>query len=356
MADSCSNWWHCPFYFAVSIILALIAITASIHHLPQLNQQIPPPQTHLPHNLSFAASLALRKHGFTAIATILQISPELFLSSPETTIFAIQDSAFPNVSSHPSLMKKLLKYHTCPIKLPMQELFKNPNGTCFSTLVPHRSIAITKIDPKQNGPNSIEINNVSITHPDLFLGGPISIHGVLWPFSSLPANETDPDWEITQPPVCDDSNGRTFKNPVEWNRVVRFMSPNGYESFPIRLHSVVDGILRDHPGLNSVTIFDPLDFMFVTLSLPLLDRMVRFHMIPQRLTYVELGSLPEKSILVTLVPGRNLVITKTAYYSKRRRVAINGVEILAPDSFSSEHFVIHGVSRAFSMRMGELSS
>ncbi|KAG5545471.1 hypothetical protein RHGRI_017834 [Rhododendron griersonianum] len=348
MADSCSHWWHCPFYFAMSITLALIAISASIH----LNQT-PSPQTPLPHNLSFAASLALRRHGFAATATLLQISPELLLSSPETTLFAIRDSAFSNISAHPDSMKQLLKYHACPFRLPMGELSKNLNGTCFSTLVPRKSIAITGIDPKQGRPSSTEINNVLITHPDLFLGGPISIHGVLGPFSTLPVNETDRDWEITQPSVCNSSgikisSAGEFKNTVEWNRIVSFMSSNGFVSFAIRLRSVLDGILVDYPDLNTVTIFAPLDFLFVTPSWPLLDRMVRFHMVPQRLTFVELAPLPEKSILSTLVPGGNLVITRNAY-PERRAVAVNGVEIVAPDSFTSEHFVVHGIAGAFTM-------
>ncbi|KAI8009014.1 Fasciclin-like arabinogalactan protein 21 [Camellia lanceoleosa] len=338
MATSCSHWWHCPFYFAMSVILAIMAISASTHSTP--NNSIPLNQSIIPNHLSFNASRALRRHGFNAIATLLQIYPEIFLSSPQSTIFAIPDTAISNASAHPNMLKQLIKYHTSPSKLPIHELLKKPQGTCLTTLVHQKNIAITKIDPKQG---SIEINNVLISHPDLFLERPISIHGVLAPFSSLLG--FDRDWEITQSPICESKNSSESKNIVEWTHMVRLLSFNGFVSFAIGLHSVLDGILRDHPGLNSVTIFAPPEFIFVASSWPLLDRIVRFHMVPERFTFSELASLPEKSSLRTLVSDRKLMITTNS----KRGLTINGVEIAAPDIFSSEHFVIHGISRAFSM-------
>ncbi|KAF5948424.1 hypothetical protein HYC85_014381 [Camellia sinensis] len=161
--------------------------------------------------------------------------------------------------------------------LPIHELLKKPHCTCLTTLVHQKNIAITKIDPKQG---SIEINNVLISHPDLFLETPISIHGVLAPLSSLLG--FDRDWETIQSPICESKNSSESTNMVEWTHMVRLLSSNGFVSFAIGLHSVLDGILQDHQGLNSVTIFAPPEFIFVASSWPLLDRIVRFHMVPER--------------------------------------------------------------------------
>ncbi|XP_059664576.1 fasciclin-like arabinogalactan protein 21 [Cornus florida] len=341
MATSCSHWWHAPIYFAMSITLAVIAISASTpRNSISSNQPIK-------HELSLNASLALRKNGFNVIATLLQVSPEIFLSSPESTIFAIQDSAISKVSVPPWVMKQLLQYHTSPSKISMQDLFKKPKGTCLPTLVHRKNIAITKINRKRP---SIEINNVSISHPNMFLEGPISIHGVLGPFSSLHFHK---NWDIIQSPICDFnhsmvSNSSVSEEMVEWTRVVRLLSSKGLVSFSIGLNSVLDGILRDYPHLNSVTIFAPMDLVFVSSPSPLLDRIVRFHILPKRFTYIELASLPEKTSLRTLIPDKGLEITGCVNFTKV--LAINGVEITAPDIFSSNKFQIHGIPRAFDMQ------
>ncbi|KAL6958284.1 hypothetical protein U1Q18_001411 [Sarracenia purpurea var. burkii] len=359
MATSCSHWWHCPVYFALSVTLAAIAVSEYIHSIPAAINPHPafnphpissPNQTNNITHTTFIASRALQKHGFNAIATLLQLYPQLFLSSSQSTIFAIQDpSIFNKFPAQSKPMKLLLKYHTSPFKLPMAKLSKNPQGTCFPTLLPQKHIAITKTDPKSG---SIEINNVLISHPDLFLDKHLSIHGVLGPFSSLNLRDIDEDWEIKQPRICDAKRGEIeSKNPINWTHIIRFLSSNGFVTFTIRLQSALDAILRDYPDLNSVTIFAPLDFLFVTPSWPLLDRTVRFHVLPKRFTYNELSSLPEKTSIKTLVPDKNLVITTSnaRAYSKRVVVAINGVEVAAPDSFSSKNFAIHGISRAFSL-------
>lgn len=49
------------------------------------------------------------------------------------------------------------------------------------------------------------------------------------------------------------------------------------------------------------------------------------------------------SSLRTLVPGSRLQISKAS----SSNLAINGVEITRPDLFSSNNFVVHGISRDF---------
>ncbi|KAM7495173.1 hypothetical protein LguiB_029782 [Lonicera macranthoides] len=334
--------------------LATIAITttttttttSSRHSNPTIQQSI------TKHDISSNASLALRSHGFNTIATLLQISPELFLSSPQSTIFAIQDHSISNSSFPPWVIKSLLQYHTSPSNLSIKHLLNKPQGTCLPTLVPHKNIKITKIGPN---PGSIEINNVLISHPDLFLQGPISIHGVIGPFLNI--NGVDQDLDFTKSPICRTNHSlaskitkpKKHKNVmIEWQRIVQLLSSNGFVSLAIGLHSVLDGIVQDYADLSSVTIFAPPHLAFVASSSPLLDRIVRFHIVRKRVSFSELGLLPKKAPLKTLVADKNLHIT--ASFNLTKIVAINRVKINAPDIFSSRRFIIHGISRAFDVK------
>ncbi|KAK6117608.1 hypothetical protein DH2020_048655 [Rehmannia glutinosa] len=319
---SCSHWWHGPFYLVMSITLVYIAFTSTNHSRPE--SPLPPA-----HGLAFNASRALRRHGgFHITATLLQISPELFLSGPESTLFAIRDSAISNLTVPPWAMRQLLRYHAAPSALPMAALVKKPPGFCFKTLLDNKNLIITKNDP-QSG--SIKINNVSISDPDLFLEGPFSIHGVSGPF------------DVDQSPPCDqitfpESNG-TDHLPVDWTRIVRLLSSNGFISFAIGLNSVLDNNIFEN--LRCVTIFAPPNSGFISSTSPFLDRIVRVHILPQSFTYVEL-SAADNSSLMTLVPGYNLTVDKFS-----GNLGINGVEITRPDLFLSEKFVLHGISREF---------
>ncbi|KAL2248637.1 fasciclin-like arabinogalactan protein 21 [Sesamum indicum] len=323
---SCSHWWHAPLYLAMSITLAFIAITTTKESTP--DDALPSG-----HHLAFNASRALRLHGgFHITATLLQISPELFFSGPESTIFAIQDSAISNLSIPPWAMRQLVRFHATPSALPMAELFKKPPGFCMNTLVGDKNLVITKNDA---GTGSVMINNVLVSQPDLFLEGRVSVHGVLGPFDM-----------ILSPP-CGFSNRSSIlvsnatDQAVEWRKIVRLLNSNGFVSFAIGLNSALDVILQEYHNLGSVTIFAPPNSGFISSPSPFLDRIVRFHILPQRFTYIELAAA-EKSSLRTLIPGYDLKIEKFS-----QALSVNGVEITVPDVSSSKNFVIHGISRDF---------
>lgn len=347
MASSCSECWRALAFFTISVVLACMAISMSLHAIPKDNGS--PSTKPVNYQLFSNASKALRRSGFNIIATLLQVSPEIFLSSHNSTIFAIQDSAISNTSLPPWLFKKLLQYHTSPLKLSMNDLLMKPQGSCLPTFLHQKKVAITKIVVKER---LIEINNVLVSRPDIFLEGSLSIHGVLEPFSSLDPQNIHPGWDYIQSQICDSfsstlvSDITESKNMVnEWTKIIRLLSSNGFVSFAIGLHSVIDQILEDNINLNSTTIFAPADFAVVASSSPLLDRIVRLHILPQRFTYKELASLPGKTLLKTLVPNQYLVISGGADFIQG--FDINGVHIFAPEILSSKQFVIHGISQAF---------
>lgn len=180
----------------------------------------------------------------------------------------------------------------------------------------------------------------------------MSIHGVLEPFSSLdPHQDVHQGWNFIQSPICDSisstltSDFSESKNMVtEWTKIIRLLSSNSFVSFAIELNSVIDRILDDNINLNSTTIFAPADYAFVASSPPLLDRIVRFHILPQRFTLIELSSLPVKTLLKTLVPNQYLEIRSSVKFNQG--LLINGVQIFTPEIYSSKQSAILGISHA----------
>ncbi|KAF9597684.1 hypothetical protein IFM89_021162 [Coptis chinensis] len=169
MASSCSHWWHAPIYITVSIVLAIVAITTTTHSNTKPQTPFSSNQDSLiTHQISTNASRPLRNSGFHFMSTLLQISPKLFLPASSSTIFAIQDTAISNISLPPLLMRDLLWYHTSSVKLSLDDLLKQPQGSCVPTLLNGKNLSITKI---VNQERLVEINGVLISHPDIFSHG-----------------------------------------------------------------------------------------------------------------------------------------------------------------------------------------
>ncbi|KAI3745058.1 hypothetical protein L1987_58159 [Smallanthus sonchifolius] len=297
------------FFTSASMLLAVLITATLRHHHHHHHHPTNSPLTHYPSN----ASKLLRSNGFNLMANFLHISPELLHSTPQT-IFAIPDAAFANLSIPPYMIKHLLAYHISPTKLTTQDLFNKPLKSCLPTLIHHQTLSITKIE------QVLEINNVLITHPDLFLQQSIELGFI--------------------------------KNKEELGRVIKFLSSSGFMSFAIGLNSVTDGIVKDFPDLDSVTIFTPPNVALMATSSPLLNKFMRFHMVVQRRSFKQLAGLPPGAWLSTLVRGKHVDITENSRVSQV--MSINGVAITAPDLFVSKNFVVHGIARALNMH--ELSS
>ncbi|PRQ24943.1 putative FAS1 domain-containing protein [Rosa chinensis] len=285
----------------MAVILAAIVISMTLRSDP--TTQTPKSATPISHVISLSASRTLRASGFTVMAALLQISPELFRSSPNSTIFAIANSHISNASLPPHLLRDLLKYHTSPVRVSIEDLMEKPQGSCLLTLYQKKSLAITRIDRKNR---MVQINWVWVSHPNLFVEGSVSIHGVLGPFAVV-----DPNYDVIHAPMCDSnlsvvsgSGGlKKKKSNVECGRIVRLLSSKGFVPFAIGLHSVLDGILEDERNVSSVTIFVPPRLELGAHHHPraLLEKIVRFHIVPQRLTHRELSALPARTLLRTMV-------------------------------------------------------
>ncbi|KAI3926271.1 hypothetical protein MKW98_028407 [Papaver atlanticum] len=344
MACSCSHWWHAPIYMTITVILAIVAVSP-----PNPKTHNPPPS--IQHEISSNASLALRNSGFHFMATLLQISPELILSSSSSsTFFAIRDETISNLSLPPRLLKDLLKFHTFPSKFTIQDLLNKPENTCLQTLLQGKNLTVTKIDRKQS---IFEINGVLISDPGIFNQGPYIIHGVLKPFS--PINLHLGFDHFIQSSNCGSiSNGKS-RTRVSWNGILRTLSSNGFVSFAIGLNSVLNDEvhIKKLNMMNSVTIFAPAELSYVASSpSPLLEKIVMIHLVPGRWSYKQLlAASSAATTLTTLVPDIDLQITKvnSSTAENEEILSVNGVEITAPDVLHSNGCIIHQISRPIGM-------
>ncbi|KAE8654808.1 hypothetical protein F3Y22_tig00117040pilonHSYRG00022 [Hibiscus syriacus] len=282
-----SNWWRAPVYFTISVLLAFLAISTALRSLSR-DESLPTKSAIAP--LLLDASTALRKSGFN----LLQITPRnLHLLA-----------AFHHLR-HPGLF-----HRKCfPRFLALEASFSVPR---LSSSASHeRTLEETQ--------RLVEINRVLVSHPDIFLDGPLMIHGVLgWILvlndstQKYILNDLESLSNINKQPLSLVSEVVDTKNFVEWTHVIRLLSSKGFVLFAI--------------GLNSI---------------------VRLHIVPRKLTYMELASLPANASLSTLVPGHLLQVSEGV--KNTRELMINEAKIVAPNIFESKKFVIHEISQAFEL-------
>ncbi|KAL4580411.1 hypothetical protein LXL04_016603 [Taraxacum kok-saghyz] len=105
----------------------------------------------------------------------LHLHPPPHLTGPFPLISGVHNlrhSRFRHVKlSIPHFMTiQLISYHISPPKLTIRDMFDKPLHICISTRFQQQKISITKKDQKNR---VLEINNVLIMHPDMFIQGPI---------------------------------------------------------------------------------------------------------------------------------------------------------------------------------------
>ncbi|KAK9084962.1 hypothetical protein Sjap_025373 [Stephania japonica] len=376
VSRTCSHWWHAPIYFVVTVTLAIVAITTSSssssashhhhHHNPSTNPNTPPhQQSPIPHS----AIHALRRRGFNFMATLLHLSPDLFLHSSRyahpITIFAIHDSAFlADLSLPPWLLAALIHYHTSPSNLTFADLQNHPAHSCLPTLLPNKSLEITNID---RASSTVEINQVRISHPNIYLDRIYTIHGVLHQFiapidASIDLRRPRSADFIQNPQFCSPrSKTPNYRNPrkrspnlgvlLPWEEIVESLNTTGFVGFASGLGWVLDGIVKETENLSSVTVLAPRDMGFEVdsgdgglRSSALFGRVVRLHVLPERWSYADLAAMPKRASLRTLVGDSDVVVVDIGD-GLNEIVAVNGVVVTDPEVLGGEGFVVHGIAR-----------
>ncbi|KAH0884207.1 hypothetical protein HID58_060303, partial [Brassica napus] len=261
------------------------------------------------------------KPNFPLQETISLTSSLSSSSSSSTTLFAIDDSSLFNTSSLPPLfLKQLLQYHTLPLRLPMEELLKKPQGTCLPTLLRHQSVQISSVDKESR---RAEVNHVMISHPDMFLGDSLFLD---------PSHLCYLTWIIFHGHLC---VNLTQTKPLSKKKKKK--------------KKLCRIIADQHKNLTGVTILATPNLVSLSSASPLLYEVMRRHILAQRLTKKDLASMPDKALLKTLDPYQDLIITRRGIVNSSQCFMISGVEIVAPDMFSSNNFVIHGISHTLEL-------
>ncbi|KAG4957130.1 hypothetical protein JHK82_042865 [Glycine max] len=96
----------------------------------------------------------------SANATILPLSATLFVPRNSTMDLPPPDPL-------------LLPYHVVPQRLPFSDLLLLPHRARLPTLLAGKSISVT-----DNSPNNFSLDDVPLTHPDLFSTPSLAVHGV----------------------------------------------------------------------------------------------------------------------------------------------------------------------------------
>ncbi|KAK7402008.1 hypothetical protein VNO78_13935 [Psophocarpus tetragonolobus] len=322
-----SRWCWFPVYLTASITLGIIAISSAVRSSSKNGGQ---EAAAIPQELWMKASDALRRAGFIITGDLLDHSPSFFKPPHNSTIFAIKDSAIKNTSHSLWFLKTLLLYHTTTSKAySFDDLVNIPQGTCLSTLLPHKNVSLTSVSP-----TLVHINHVPISNPNIFLRDNLAVHGVLAPFSPfLPQDLLLRGFHsVIRSPTC------SSNNLLHWKRLLHFLRAKGYASFSVALHS----LLNIHSStLPSATIFAPPHFPYPSSTTLL-------HILPQRFTYKQLTALPVRTLLKTLMPDHHLEIDGLLHFLTGG-LLVNGVQIVVPDMFTSANFVVHGISRALAL-------
>ncbi|GJX10903.1 fasciclin-like arabinogalactan protein 21 [Tanacetum coccineum] len=342
---------------ATVILTGIITITINAYNHHHHNNHQTPTTPTTPLDFPSNASLYLRSNGYSFIATLLHISPDLFLSTPESTLFAIPDSAMSNLSIPPYMTVQLITYHILPNKFTLQDLLSKPLNTCFVTMFQGQKVSITRKDEKTG---SLDVNNVLVTHPDMFLHEKVAIHGVNGPFASFKFHQ-----EINELPICykniSDGNSTIasvgsigsrldeIKRRGEFKMVVKFLTQSGFAPFAFGLYNVLDGIAKDHPDLHTMTIFAPPVVEVTQMPSNAVNKFMKSHIVPKKHSFKHLASLPEGASIKSLCPGKEVEITSSVGSLENELLSINRVAVTAPDLLVSKSFVVHGIAQAFPM-------
>ncbi|KAM0943898.1 putative FAS1 domain-containing protein [Dioscorea sansibarensis] len=304
MSSSRSHWWHAPVYIAASIALVVAAISASG------STRLSPSPT---------ADDALRRAGFHLTAAVLHLSPSPPLpSSRPATLFALPDPAFTNLSL--TSAAALLQRHSLPVLLTLADLRRLPRGTCLSKEL--------TISPPFSSNNSIAINGIPISHPDLYLSESHAIHGITAGFPNAACSGHAP--------------------PIPWSRVTRALESHGYVAFTVGLLTVLRAIEPTARTLDQVTIFAPQDIGFhqVTGSRAKLEGTIRRHVAIGRYDYPHLMSMKVGEEIRTMEKDVRLKITASG---DTGMVMINRVQITEPEVYTVREAVVHGTPRCFGL-------
>ncbi|KAF6171686.1 hypothetical protein GIB67_007207 [Kingdonia uniflora] len=266
-----------------------------------------------------------------------------------STIFAPSDSSIRTCVGSCSV-PQLLREHIVPGIFSIDYLRKLAFGTKLETMSPGRCITITSASnvSKQREEKIIFVGGVEITHPDVFYNGLIVVHRLqgfishLSPFSCNVERVSSLSFS-PQPQPQPQSNLVSERSPAIMRLMLRDamlrLHNNGFSILSLGLRVKYSDLI----GLQNVTIFALEDATIFAGGHSFVSHM-RFHIVPNRLLmYADLMKLSAGTMLPTLEPGQNLLVTSSGGAQMR----INYVRIKSPDVMYNLKIVVHSVFLPF---------
>ncbi|KAF6171713.1 hypothetical protein GIB67_007234 [Kingdonia uniflora] len=264
-----------------------------------------------------------------------------------STIFAPSDSSIRTCVGSCSV-PQLLREHIVPGIFSIDYLRKLAFGTKLETMSPGRCITITSASnvSKQREEKIIFVGGVEITHPDVFYNGLIVVHrlqGFISHLSPFSCNVERVSSLSFSPQPQPQSNLVSERSPAIMRLMLRDamlrLHNNGFSILSLGLRVKYSDLI----GLQNVTIFALEDATIFAGGHSFVSHM-RFHIVPNRLLmYADLMKLSAGTMLPTLEPGQNLLVTSSGGAQMR----INYVRIKSPDVMYNLKIVVHSVFLPF---------
>ncbi|XP_051118746.1 fasciclin-like arabinogalactan protein 21 [Andrographis paniculata] len=311
-------------------------------HPPSANPN-PNPHTYTNTKPTFLSSILSRLgfHGLAAAAADANLS-----TAVQITIFAPTDSS---LLTCPTCSRPvLLQEHSLPGIYPLHFLRTLAFGTKIESFAHNRCLTVTTSNaPAAAAARKVFINGIQITKPDLFNNGRLVVHAVqgfvshLSPHSCNIELMTSLSFSPRPPPTAAFS-------------VRRLMLKDAMTRLRISGYSIVALVMRvkysDLADLDCLTLFavdDESIFLDGAGGRAYLSDM-GFHIVPNKLLKsTDLIALRKFTLLPTLNPGRNLVITTAGAGGPVSPLRINYVKVNRFDIVHNSRIIVHGMSRPF---------
>ncbi|KAK9935245.1 hypothetical protein M0R45_022355 [Rubus argutus] len=297
----------------------------------------------LPSQTITNAAEVLSDSGYKSMSLTLDLASHSVISqSPSLTVFAPADAAFA-YSGQPTI--NLLHYHLLPTAFPLRSLKSLPFGAKISTLLAGHSLYVTTLPSD----GLVSLNNVTITASPIFDDGSLIIFGTNKFF--------DPYFRISNPIRSYSPKNLGClapRNPNEaikvqtaayypFSEASRVLKSKGCSVMASFLEMQFHGFLKYQTML---TVFAPVDQVMANRirNLSEYSSIFRRHVIPCRLSWSDLVSLDDGTVLRTNLQG--FTINLTRYDTV---LVLNGVSVILPEMYHNGWLVVHGISEVLEL-------
>lgn len=282
--------------------------------------------TPLPSTTILNAAEILSNSGFDSMALTLElVSQTLIPQSSSATIFSPSDGAFAS-SGQPPL--SLLQFHFSPLALSLHRLQSLPLGTKIPTLFPGHSLIVTSSGSGQQ----VSLNNVLINGSPVYDDGSLVIFAIDKFF--------DPHFQILAPIQSPSSEVGCIVWMNSENSFVEasvMMRSRGYSVMASFLVMQLLGFVNK----QKLTVFAPNDEVMAKYIGNYTDYSSIFlrHIVNCKLSYVDLVTFDEGTVLGTSLEGFTVKITRSA-----GTVILNQAAVVFPEMYYSDWLVVHGIN------------